>query len=94
MFLADRIKLDGGIKITHVGRLSDGFSLTAEDAKRETRGSITLLFTGAPLRLAGWSLVDSRGATTRVQLVDFVRTNSLDPQLFVLRDPRPPTRQR
>ena len=95
LFLAGRIKLDGGVKVTRVTRLSDGFSLTAEDPKRLTRGSITLNFSNQPLGLLGWSLVDPRGSLTRVRLVDLKRASNLDPRQFVLKDPRPaPIRQR
>ena len=89
LFLAGRIKLNGGVKVTRVAHLSDGFSLTAEDPRRLTRGSITLNFTDAPLTLAGWALTDPRGGLTRVRLTDFKAAPGLDPALFVLRDPRP-----
>ena len=89
LFLAGRIKLNGGVKVTRVAHLSDGFSLTAEDPRRLTRGSITLNFTDGPLTLAGWALTDPRGGLTRVRLTDFKPAASLDPALFVLRDPRP-----
>ncbi len=94
LFLAGRIKLDGGVRVTRVARLSDGFSLTAEDPKKQTRGSITLNFTDGPLTLAGWTLVDPRGTMTRVRLIDLKAAAGLNPAQFVLRDPRPPTRQR
>ncbi len=95
LFLAGRIKLDGGVRVTRVTRLADGFSLTAEDPKKLTRGSITLNFTDAPLALLGWSLVDPRGSLTRVRLVDLKPASGLDPRQFVLKDPRPsPNRPR
>jgi len=95
LFLAGRIKLDGGVKVTRVAQLADGFSLTAEDPKKLTRGSITLNFSNRPLALLGWSLVDPRGSLTRVRLVDLKPAAGLDPRQFVLKDPRPaPTRQR
>lgn len=94
MFLAGRIKLDGGVKVTRVARLSDGFSLTAEDPRKQTRGSITLNFTEKPLTLAGWTLVDSRNAVTRVRIVDLKAAPGIDPAQFVLHDPRPASRTR
>jgi outer membrane lipoprotein-sorting protein len=94
IFLAGRIKLDGGVKVTRVSRLADGFSLTAEDPKRQTRGSITLNFSDSPLALVGWSLVDPRGSLTRVRLVDLKPASGLDPKQFVLRDPRPVSNHR
>jgi outer membrane lipoprotein-sorting protein len=94
LFLAGRIKLNGGVKVTRVAHLSDGFSLTAEDPRKLTRGSITLNFTDGPLTLAGWALVDPRGGMTRVRLTDFKPASGLDPALFVLKDPRPAPRTR
>lgn len=94
LFLARRVRLDGGVTITRVARLADGFSITAEDARRETRGRITLNFSNAPA-LLGWTVVDARGSSTRVRLVDFKPTSGLAGSLFVLRDTRPqPSRTR
>jgi len=94
LFLAGRIKLDGGVKVTRVTRMSDGFSLTAEDPRKQTRGSITLNFSDQPLALLGWSLVDPRGSLTRVRLVDLKPVTGLDPRQFVLKDPRPSSNRR
>lgn len=94
LFLAGRIKLEGGVRVTRVARLADGFSLTAEDPRRQTRGSITLNFAEGPLRLIGWSVVDPRGAQTRVRLVDFAPSARLEAANFVLRNPNPPPRTR
>jgi outer membrane lipoprotein-sorting protein len=88
LFLAGRIKLDGGVKVTRVTRLSDGFSLTAEDPKKQTRGSITLNFSDRPLALLGWSLIDPRGSLTRVRLVDLKPAVQLDQRQFTIKDPR------
>jgi outer membrane lipoprotein-sorting protein len=89
LFLARRVRLDGGVKVTKVSRLSDGFSITAEDVRRETRGRITMNFASSPVSLIGWTITDARGASTRVRLIDFRPASGLDPSLFVLRDPRP-----
>jgi outer membrane lipoprotein-sorting protein len=89
LFLARRVRLDQGVAITRVARLSDGFSITAEDARRETRGRIILNFSNAPLGLLGWTIEDARGSATRVRLLDFHPTSGLAEALFVLRDPRP-----
>lgn len=94
LFLAGRIKLDGGVKVTRVARLADGFSLTAEDPKKQTRGSITLNFSDQPLALLGWNLVDPRGSLTRVRLVDLKPASGLDKRQFVMRDPRPVSNRR
>lgn len=89
LFLARNIRLDRGVSVTRVSRMSDGFSITARDGKKQTAGSITLTFTDNPLALAGWTVTDAQGRPTRVQLVGLQRASGLDRSLFVLKDPRP-----
>lgn len=89
LFLARRVRLDGGVRVTKVSRLADGFSITAEDVRRETRGRITMNFSNDPVGLLGWTITDARGASTRIRLIDFRPASGLDGSLFVLRDPRP-----
>ena len=89
LFLAKTIRLDKGVQVTRVARMSDGFSITARDGKKETAGSITLTFRDNPLALAGWTVTDAQSRPTRVQLIDLQRTSGLAASLFVLKDPRP-----
>jgi outer membrane lipoprotein-sorting protein len=89
LFLAKTIRLDRGVQVTRVNRMSDGFSITARDGKKQKAGQITLTFTDAPLRLQGWSVTDAQGRTTRVALSGLQAAPGLDPKLFVLKDPRP-----
>jgi len=88
LLLAREVRLDRGVQVTNVTRLADGFTLTARDAKKQTRGQITLTFTDAPVRLVGWSVTDAQGGVTRVKITD-LQSASIDPGLFVLKDPRP-----
>jgi outer membrane lipoprotein-sorting protein len=87
LLLAREVRLDRGVTITGVRKLSDGFTITAVDAKRQTLGRIALDFSNAPA-LTGWTVTDVKGGETRVRLVDFEKTSGLDPKLFVLTDPR------
>ena len=89
LFLAKTIRLDKGVQVTRVARMSDGFSITARDLKKQTAGELTLTFTDTPLVLAGWSVTDAQGRATRVALSGLQPTPGLDPGLFVLKDPRP-----
>ena len=89
LFLAKTIRLDRGVQVTRVSRMSDGFTITARDLKKETAGEITLTFTNAPLALHGWSVTDAQGRATRVALSGLTAAPGLDPALFVLKDPRP-----
>ena len=87
LLLAREVRLDRGVVITGVRKLSDGFTITAVDAKRQTLGRISLDFNGASA-LTGWTVTDVKGGETRVRLVDFAKTAGLDPKLFILTDPR------
>jgi outer membrane lipoprotein-sorting protein len=87
LLLAREVRLDRGVTITGVRKLADGFTITAQDAKRQTLGRISLDF-GADAALMGWTVTDVKGGETRVRLVDFEKTSGLDPKLFVLTDPR------
>jgi len=89
LFLAKTIRLDRGVAITRVSRMTDGFSVTARDGKKQTAGTITLTFTDNPLALAGWTVTDAQGRPTRVQLIGLQPASGLDKSLFVLKDPRP-----
>jgi len=88
LLLAREVRLDRGVQVTNVTRLADGFTLTARDAKKQTRGQITLTFTDAPVKLVGWTVTDAQGGTTRVKITD-LKSASIDPGLFVMKDPRP-----
>ncbi len=81
------------MQVTRVSRMSDGFSITARDSKKETAGQITLTFTNAPLALQGWSVTDAQGRATRVALSGLQAAPGLDPNLFVLKDPPPEERR-
>ena len=87
LLLAREVRLDRGVVVTGVRRLADGFSITAQDAKRQTLGRISLDFNLTP-ELIGWTVIDAKGAQTRVRIADLQKTSGLDPKLFVLADPR------
>jgi len=87
LLLAREVRLDRGVTITGVRKLSDGFTITAVDARRQTLGRIALNFSNEPA-LTGWTVTDVKGGETRVRLIDFERTSGLDPKLFILTDPR------
>lgn len=91
LLLARQVRLDRGVVITDVRRLADGFTIVAQDAKRQALGKIALDFSDGPIGLMGWTVTDIKGGQIRVRLTDFGETSGLDPKLFVLTDPRPRT---
>jgi outer membrane lipoprotein-sorting protein len=88
LLLAREIRLDRGVQVTEVERLSDGFRLTARDGRKKTRGQIMLTFADDPVRLVSWVVTDPQGGSTRVRLTGLAPTKH-NPSLFVLKDPRP-----
>ena len=89
LLLARSIRLDKGVAVTRVTRMSDGFSIAARDKGKQTAGAITLTFTDSPLALSGWTVTDAQGQPTHVQLLNLQRASGLNRSLFVLNDPRP-----
>jgi outer membrane lipoprotein-sorting protein len=83
LFLAKNIRLDRGVKVTKVEKMSDGFSVTARDAGGKTPGQITLIFADNPLVLREWAIIDAQSGTTRVTLSDLAPA-TLDPDLFIV----------
>jgi outer membrane lipoprotein-sorting protein len=87
LFLAKDIKLQNGVAITRVTRFPNGFVITAQDGRRQTRGWITLTFADNPMRLTEWTVTDAQGARTEVKLGPLQTVGALDPKLFVIRNP-------
>lgn len=88
LLLAREVRLDRGVVITDVRPLADGFTIVAQDAKRQALGRISIDFSNGPTALMGWTVTDIKGGQIRVRLADFAETANLDPKLFVLTDPR------
>lgn len=88
LLLAREVRLDRGVVITDVRPLADGFTIVAQDAKRQALGRISIDFSNGPMALMGWTVTDIKGGQIRVRLADFAETANLDPKLFVLTDPR------
>ena len=87
LFLGRTIDIDRGA-VNSVTRTSYGFSISARDKRNPRLGYITLAFSGSPIQLREWTVVDGKGQRTRVQLTSMTRTGSISPSLFVMSDPR------
>jgi outer membrane lipoprotein-sorting protein len=88
LFLAREIRLDRGVVVTRVSKLAGGFSLTVQDGRKQTRGSLTLNFRDSPMELMGWTIATVQGST-RVRLDGLERVSGLDPKLFATPYPEP-----
>jgi outer membrane lipoprotein-sorting protein len=87
LFLARNVRLDKGVAIDRVEHTSGGFSLTAHSAAHPREGSITMEFADDPVRLAAWTVTDSRGARTHVALTSLKPVPDLSSQLFTITVP-------
>ncbi len=87
VFLARDIRLDRGVVVDRVEHTAQGFSITAHAGARANEGSITLDFAETPVRLAGWTVTDARGARTHVGLTSLKPAGDLSANLFVIIQP-------
>ena len=69
IFLARRIRLDRGGRVTSVHEHPAGFEVTVVAPGSPARGSITLDFNRPPLALAGWTITTGAGGGVRVRIV-------------------------
>ena len=86
LFLGKEIRLDRGVVVKSVVRLSDGFKILAGDRHKQADGQIELRFSNDPLMLRGWTLRDGQGHPTQVDLVELSRSTPFDASLFDLKD--------
>ena len=87
LFLAKNIRLDKGVVVTAVDRTVAGFSITARDRAHPNQGSIDMIFTNDPIRLAGWTVTDSRGQAVQVRLAALSPATPQSWRFFELSDP-------
>ena len=90
LFLDKDIKLQNGVEVTGVHRIAGGFVIDARDGKKQARGSVTLTFTDAPVRLVEWTVTDPQGGRTRVRIDSLAPTSGLSDDMFELRNPLRP----
>lgn len=87
MLLSHEVRLDRDVAILRVDRYPDYFALTLRDTTGRAEGRIILYFNNNPISLRGWTVIDAQGKQTQIRVLD-LQTAELDPELFVLRDPR------
>ena len=89
LLLARQVRLEKGVVVTSVNDIPGGFSMTARNERKSSEGSITLLFATKPLSLTGWVVMDGQGQRTQIALGTLEGIAEPDPNLFVLRNPKP-----
>ena len=82
VLVADRVDLDGSVRVTAVKREGGVIRLTLVDAKRPDEGHITLIFNETPMELRQWEVHDAQGGVTHVSLHDAKVNVELPDKLF------------
>jgi outer membrane lipoprotein-sorting protein len=89
ILVEDRVDLDGGaLTIVDFSRSAGVIRITVVRTATPADGSLTLVFSEAPLELQQWRVVDAQGVTTTVSLSEIETGVRLDPALFRFTDPR------
>lgn len=65
-----KVQLSDDLQVTAVERGKGVLKLTLSDKDSADSGSMTLIFSDAPLSLRKWELVDTQGITTQVSLIN------------------------
>lgn len=87
MLLSHEVRLDRNVTILRVDHYPDYFALTLRDTTGHAEGRIVLYFNANPIGLRGWTVIDGQNRQTQIRLLG-LESADLDPNLFVLRDPR------
>lgn len=92
--LKANVDLEKDARVTAVARQGQTLLITLRDRKGEADGALTLTFTGAPLRLTAWRVVDGQGQATALSLSSVTTVARHDPALFRIEDSADPTARR
>ncbi len=87
LFLRSNVDLKRDGSVTDVTTQNGSHFVTLVDKTGEAEGKMILEFRASDFELLGWRALDGAGAETRVRLSDTRKNVSLQPSLFVVRDP-------
>lgn len=98
LLLDAEIDLGKSTQLAGIRREGDSLQLTLQDPEAPEKGQVTLFFAAAnaemtemaeKLELRRWIVVDAQGLATQIDLNKIERRDTLDPKLFIMRDPAP-----
>lgn len=101
LLLDAQIDLGKSTQLAGIRREGDSLQLTLQDPDAPEKGQVTLFFAAAnaemaemaemaeKLELKRWIVVDAQGLATQIDLNMIERRDTLDPKLFIMRDPAP-----
>ncbi|MBS1027506.1 LolA family protein [Gluconobacter albidus] len=84
LLLRPEFKLSGDVTVTGFEHRDGQIRIQLVRTQNAGEGSLTLVFSDAPLALEGWSVVDAQGRTTTIALSDVHLGGTVPQSLFVL----------
>lgn len=88
ILLGDDFKLSGDITVVGINRLPGQIQVTTIRTASPGDGSLTLVFSDAPLALRQWAVMDAQRQETRVSLFAIELGGSFPQRMFEFNDPR------
>jgi len=86
-FLRKDLSLSGDLTVYDVTRIDAAVEMTLTQTKDPQAGSLTLIFSEAPLALKGWRVIDMQGLVTEIKLSEMEAGIALKNGLFHYADP-------
>jgi len=87
LLVRDHLSLSGDVTVLGVKHGPEVVRVTVTQTSDPRAGQVTFVFGEKPFVLNSWDVTDAQGAETRVSLYGAESGVSLDPTLFVFRDP-------
>ncbi|WP_188665711.1 LolA family protein [Terasakiella brassicae] len=88
VLLDEKINFEKGVQIVDLAQGTGVIELTLVDREDPGMGSVTLIFSDAPLELRKWSIVDAQGVMTQVSLLNATYGGAIDAKQFDFVDPK------
>jgi len=88
VLLQEELSFDKDVRIIDLARGGGVIELTLVDRDDPGMGSVTLVFSEAPLELRKWAVVDAQGIMTQVSLLNADFGGKIDGKLFDFTDPK------
>jgi outer membrane lipoprotein-sorting protein len=88
VLLDEELSFDKDVQIVDLAQSAGVIELTLIDRDDPGMGSVTLVFSDAPLELRKWAVVDAQGIMTQVSLLNAHFGAPLDPKRFDFIDPK------
>jgi len=88
VLLQEKISFDKDVRLVDVVKRPGVIEMTMVEREDAGMGSVTLVFSDAPLALRKWSITDAQGIVTTVALLNPIAGNKIDSKIFEFTDPK------